>query len=494
MTGLDRLKEIVKSTNDFVISRCTALEIEIAGICDQIEREHLREVDDISGRDSDILAWVEEHGGIEGLKSMLHEGEKAKESVRRQQAHIESIQRTLSERGKRIQEMQQTLNEALPAKKWVEARGGVEELEKRLMPEGMEWPCFEDGEPVRFGDVVSDGYETGRVYYVTFDTVNPVIIGFTDETPDQDPGTWLEVSVNDGERVKRPERKDSRPDGCCHPGSYECDELAFRNQNSGEDVYADKCLVPELRRLRESGIRTLGSCCGHGTTRPNIVVAPECEGAMRRQGYEGRRNKFGVLEFAAKSSCPAPKVLDADGAEIRVGDTVYYVDGREQRVNTVARLTDNGCVQFGTINEAGYVTYCEAACIQPNLLTHRAPVLAADGLPLREGETVYVCVDYPYSADIVKGEAVSVRSAYGSNDAEVVDRKGDVWFVDADQLTHKPFDSWERLEDDATRPPRDYCGMLLHWAIIPEQNDGHYIEGMASDLVRRAKALAGVSE
>ena len=191
---------------------------------------------------------------------------------------------------------------------------------------------------------------------------------------------------------------------------------------------------------------------------------------------------------------PAPKILDADGVEIRVGDTVYYVDGREQRVNTVARLTDNGCVQFGRINEAGYVTYCEAACIQPNLLTHRAPVLAADGLPPREGETVYVCVDYPYSADIVKGEAVSVRSAYGSNDAEVVDRKGDVWFVDADQLTHKPFDSWERLEDDATRPPRDYCGMLLHWAIIPEQNDGHYIEGMASDLVRRAKALAGVSE
>ena len=92
------------------------------------------------------------------------------------------------------------------------------EVEGRLMPEGMEWlveawPRFEDGEPVKFGDVVSDGDETGRVYYVTFDTVNPVIIGFTDETPDQDPGTWLEVSVNDGERVERPAPKVLDADG-----------------------------------------------------------------------------------------------------------------------------------------------------------------------------------------------------------------------------------------------------------------------------------------
>lgn len=81
MTGLERLKEIAKSTNDFIISRCIALEIEIAGICDQIEREHLREVDDISGRDADILAWVEEHGGISELKSRLRSGEGAKEST-----------------------------------------------------------------------------------------------------------------------------------------------------------------------------------------------------------------------------------------------------------------------------------------------------------------------------------------------------------------------------------------------------------------------------
>ena len=97
--------------------------------------------------------------------------------------------------------------------RWVTEHGGIECIEKRLMPKGYEWPRFEDGTRVKFGDVVSDGDETGRVYYVTFDAVNPVIIGFTDETPDQDPGTWLEVSVNDGERVNRPAPKVLDADG-----------------------------------------------------------------------------------------------------------------------------------------------------------------------------------------------------------------------------------------------------------------------------------------
>lgn len=30
----------------------------------------------------------------------------------------------------------------------------LDEVEKRLVPEGMEWPRFEDGEPVRIGDEV----------------------------------------------------------------------------------------------------------------------------------------------------------------------------------------------------------------------------------------------------------------------------------------------------------------------------------------------------
>ena len=37
-----------------------------------------------------------------------------------------------------------------------------ERLRARLMPEGMEWPRFEDGEPVRFGDAFADHAGTER--------------------------------------------------------------------------------------------------------------------------------------------------------------------------------------------------------------------------------------------------------------------------------------------------------------------------------------------
>ena len=151
-------------------------------IANQIEREQragdttMSAYDLLPDEDREAIAWVRERGGLAEVVEYYEYGRRI-EPWNEQKADLYEL-----------------MNEC----------GGVEELKKRLMPEGLEWPRFEDGEPVRFGDVVSDGDETGRVYYVTFDTVNPVIIGFTDETPDQDPGTWLEVSVNYGERVKRP--------------------------------------------------------------------------------------------------------------------------------------------------------------------------------------------------------------------------------------------------------------------------------------------------
>lgn len=76
---------------------------------------------------------------------------------------------------------------------------------------------------------------------------------------------------------------------------------------------------------------------------------------------------------------PAPKVLDADGVEIRVGDTVYDVeDGCELVVTKVT--SDAVFVAFEDV---------EADKYDASQLTHRAPVLAADGMPLRVGEHVW---------------------------------------------------------------------------------------------------------
>ena len=122
----------------------------------------------------------------------------------------------------------------------------------------------------------------------------------------------------------------------------------------------------------------------------------------------------------------------------------------------------------------------------PAMYTHRAPVLAADGRPLREGETVW---------DKDTGDRFEVNGF--SDDGFVV-----CWDVDrceADieikpsQLTHeRPVaDTWERLEEDAGKDPCDYfgfdgdetCGKCPASAKNCEQT-------MARDLVRRAKKLA----
>ena len=249
-----------------------------------------------------------------------------------------------------------------------------DELDRRLMPKGMEWPRFEDGDPVLFGDVVSDGDETGRVYYLTFDTVDPVIIGFTDGTPDQDPGTWLEVSVSDGERVKR----------------------------------------------------------------------------------------------------PAPKVLDADGVEIRVGDELY------------GPQSGNGPFVVEAISGDGelHLRAAPSDCRflgAPDAFTHRAPVLAADGKPLSEGEHVWhvetgtelVVKELPKPGEY---QAVVVFALPASH----------LTSFDPDQLTHERPDSWERLEEDALLDADEYSNLYG----IEGNDDMNWMKAVRADIVRRAKALA----
>ena len=157
---------------------------------------------------------------------------------------------------------------------------------------------------------------------------------------------------------------------------------------------------------------------------------------------------------------PAPKVLDADGVEVRVGDTVWTVESlRQGTVKQIIRAhdgkwRDTACVDvvFDGHNHGNYV--------MPDLLTHRAPVLAADGKPLREGETAYdkdgtewtiACIDIDFLSDCVQ-----VRGA---------DRTS---YVKPSQLTHERPDSYDEL-----------------WEDIEDCNVGY------TEFMRRVKKLAG---
>ena len=188
-----------------------------------------------------------------------------------------------------------------------------------------------------------------------------------------------------------------------------------------------------------------------------------------------------------KAEPPTPKVLDADGVEIEIGDDLYSVEGMDRfHVSAIDR-------KGGRIATEGMFALDKWA--DPKMYTHRAPVLAADGKPLREGETVWDVLGnrrfkvLGFGSDAKLGEFTVKTAGIDGMSLEGYSKPSD--------LTHERPDSWERLEEDATVSPETYC---VRRGIDMADVDGTHLvlddvtEWMACDLVRRAKKLSGVSE
>ena len=266
------------------------------------------------------------------------------------------------------------------------------ELEKskaRLLPEGMEWPRFEDGEPVEFGDEGLDIRGNAR-------SVNG--IKFTQSGF---------VFISDG-----------------------MGRVWWANDHGPTE---DPCVDPNKRVKR-----------------------------------------------------PAPKVLDADGVEIRVGDEVFVI--ATGKVHHVAAIDPVG-KRFRSIEQMSG----DSAWLDPAYFTHRAPVLAADGRPLREGETVYL-TDSP-TAFVV--DDIMTRE----DGATVVHLKDGAWNL-PQYLTHERPDSWKRLMEDAGKSSVEYWGCSgVGCSKCPAMVDGkkpferlkcshNCISAKDVGIVRRAKELA----
>lgn len=73
-----------------------------------------------------------------------------------------------------------------------------------LMPEGVQWPRFADGEPVRFGNEIDIDGSTERIQGFKFYGSGPAFISIVGADREK----W--VRVEKGERVKRPETPDTQ--------------------------------------------------------------------------------------------------------------------------------------------------------------------------------------------------------------------------------------------------------------------------------------------
>lgn len=170
--------------------------------------------------DRKAIAWVRKHGGLESMRSMFRNAD-----------------------SRRVE-----LCEALGIdldKGWSEAMAA---MRLRLMPEGMEWPRFEDGKPVRFSDEVELFSRHGVVNGVELMSATFVLKDTRD-------GTILQAAH--GERVRRPAPEDSwerlEEDATKNPFDY-CKDVGHRLDTcENSEAYKARDIVRRARALAERG-------------------------------------------------------------------------------------------------------------------------------------------------------------------------------------------------------------------------------------------------
>lgn len=173
-----------------------------------------------------------------------------------------------------------------------------------------------------------------------------------------------------------------------------------------------------------------------------------------------------------------------DGAYVWFGDGVKTHNGGAITVEAIEFSRGKVCVKDDEDGDWDTSMYAMHPLKRP------APkVLDADGVEIKVGDTVW------HHSGFAHGVATSIDA--GSLMGTVRYVNGGVEFRDAAKdLTHARPDSWEQLEEDASKEPCFYFGFedkpCGDGAGCPANKLGNCSKLKASDIIRRAKALAGV--
>lgn len=142
-----------------------------------------------------------------------------------------------------------------------------------------------------------------------------------------------------------------------------------------------------------------------------------------------------------------PEVPLGDGMPVSKGETVYVIESGIER--TVKDFGTKLCDGMDGWDGSPWVMFDNGSWMYARDLTHERPVLGADGLPLKVGEVVYSA-----RYGLEKQPIVSVHKA-GENvggiaaDFDFVRyEEGYDW---AEDLTHTPPDTQERIDEDAEK-------------------------------------------
>ena len=177
------------------------------------------------------------------------------------------------------------------------------------------------------------------------------------------------------------------------------------------------------------------------------------------------------------------------GEPVMVGDAYVDTDGDD---NIVAAVRfDRGCADL-----VGAEGFCTGFDPGERVKRPEPEVLDADGVEIKVGDTVY---------ELETGEEYKVERVFsGATDPDFPDhtircnKVADpiTHVFKPDQLTHTGPDSWERLEEDTMKSSCAYFGFADKPCNdgdgCPANKPGDCAKFKAVDIVRRAKALAGV--
>lgn len=170
-----------------------------------------------------------------------------------------------------------------------------------------------------------------------------------------------------------------------------------------------------------------------------------------------------------------PRPLFEDGTPVKVEDRCMLYGSIDSEVTDYC-VWDDGSF---AINNFQYDQ--DQRAMKPEQPEH----LDADGEPIKVGDELY----------LTDGFIIKLKCVGFSNDGLVkVTNWGssEGWvpiLVEANELTHKKPDSWEQLEKDAIFDPYDYCRRR---DISTKGRIASVLK--TKDIIRRAKALAGVDD
>ena len=246
-------------------------------------------------------------------------------------------------------------------------------------------------------------------------------------------------------------------------------EKAGMPMEEGETIteWLDRCFVPRPRFEDGAPVQFEDRCEYDGSRFVARKLVCYADGLTTVCDKSGNGHTYAPGERVRRA---APKVDDAEGEEVKAGDVVYLLgDARRLEVADPHAADDCGdpvveCVVLDDGRGAGDYPDADVVACKASELTHERPVLDADGVPIREGDTVYVAEEYRYRCDNAEydgegrffglagyktGQPITVSSMKDKDGySQIYSSATNNCNCPSFALTHREPDGLEKLRDD----------------------------------------------